>query len=68
MTSVLPEGGFDPTCPDPGLPDAALPDTAAALSDVDFPADPYPGTAPDHSFVHLDGHSHRLIPARQLVD
>jgi gamma-glutamylcyclotransferase (GGCT)/AIG2-like uncharacterized protein YtfP len=28
--------------------------------DADFPADPYPGTVPPFSFVHLDGHSHPL--------
>lgn len=29
---------------------------------MDYPADPYPGTAPDCSFVHLDATSHRLDP------
>ncbi len=28
--------------------------------DCAFPADPYPGTVPPFSFVHLDGHSHPL--------
>lgn len=29
-----------------------------------FPADPYPGAAPEGSFVHVAGHSHPLLPER----
>lgn len=31
--------------------------------DAEFPATPYPGTRPPYSYVHLDGHSHRLTPS-----
>ena len=32
------------------------------MRDADYPADPYPGTVPDCSFVHLDATSCRLDP------
>jgi hypothetical protein len=44
------------------VPDRAYPDAA-------FPADPYPGTVPPFSFVHLDGCSRPLtVDGRRLVD
>ena len=33
-----------------------------AFPDTDFPADPYPGTRPDCSFVHDDGLGRPLVP------
>jgi hypothetical protein len=32
------------------------------FADAEYPADPYPGAAPDHSFVHLDGVGRALRP------
>jgi gamma-glutamylcyclotransferase (GGCT)/AIG2-like uncharacterized protein YtfP len=32
------------------------------LPDTEFPADPYPGAVPDHSFAHVAGESHVLHP------
>ncbi|MGI5127167.1 gamma-glutamylcyclotransferase family protein [Pseudonocardia sp. CA-107938] len=32
--------------------------------DALFPVDPYPGSTPDSSFVHVAGHSHPLRPSR----
>lgn len=42
-----------------------------AFTDADFPADPYPGTRPDCSFVHVDGNGWPLSavsPWRWRVD
>ncbi|MFF0143999.1 gamma-glutamylcyclotransferase [Amycolatopsis sulphurea] len=33
------------------------------FTDTDYPADPYPGARPDHSYVHLDGAGHALDTA-----
>lgn len=33
------------------------------FTDADFPADPYPGARPGHSFVHFDGAGHSLDTA-----
>lgn len=33
------------------------------FTDADYPADPYPGFRPDHSFVHFDGAGHSLDTA-----
>jgi hypothetical protein len=35
--------------------------------DRDHPADPYPGTVPDGSFVHLDEVGHPLVPDRRAL-
>ncbi|WP_406691275.1 gamma-glutamylcyclotransferase [Saccharopolyspora sp. ID03-671] len=34
----------------------------ATFRDADFPADPYPGARPDHSFLQVDGQGWRLSP------
>ncbi|GAA2785451.1 gamma-glutamylcyclotransferase [Saccharopolyspora taberi] len=38
------------------------------FSDEDFPADPYPGSRPDGSFVHIGKSGHHLVNGRTLPD
>ncbi|MBQ0924246.1 hypothetical protein [Saccharopolyspora endophytica] len=39
---------------------------AATFRDEEFPADPYPGARPAHSYLHLDGTGWRLTPDASL--
>lgn len=38
----------------------------ATFRDAEFPADPYPGARPGHSYLHLDGFGWHLSPDRTL--
>lgn len=38
----------------------------SSFTDAEYPAEPYPGTRPPYSYVHLNGEGHRIRPADDL--